>query len=80
MSHAPQVVTFTEGVNTWGRDIMAAILHIFKCIFLNENSSILISIPLKFVSMSQIDNKLALVQIMAWRQTGDKLLSEPMMA
>ena len=39
-----------------------------------------IKIPLKFVPKGQIDNILALVQIMAWHRTGDKPLSEPMMA
>ena len=60
---------------------MAAILtdDIFKCIFLNENDRILIRISLKFVPMVPIDNKPALVQVMAWRRTGDKPLPEPMM-
>ena len=52
---------------------------IFKCIFLNENTSILIDISLKFVPEGRINNMLALVQIMAWRRLGDKPLSEPMM-
>ena len=34
---------------------------------------------LKLVPNSPIDNKLALVQAMAWRRTGDKPLPEPMM-
>ena len=44
---------------------MAAILadDIFKCIFLNENDRIQIS--LKFVPKSPLDNKPALVQVMA---------------
>ena len=60
-------------------DKMATILaddH-FKCIFLNKNDRIPIRISLKFVSMSLIDNKPALVQVMAWRRIGDKSLSEP---
>ena len=40
---------------------------------------ILIQISLKFVPMSPIDNKPALVQVMAWRLTGDKPLLEPML-
>ena len=52
---------------------------IFKCIFLNENVWSSIGISLKFVSRVPIDNKPALVQIMAWRRPGDKPLSEPMM-
>ena len=51
----------------------------FKCIFLNENYRILIGISLKSIPMSPIDNKPALVQVMAWRRTGDKPLSEPML-
>ena len=60
---------------------MAAILSdkIFKRIFLNENFRILIRISLKFVSKGPIDNKSALVQVMAWRQTGDKPLPEAVM-
>ena len=50
---------------------------IFKCIFCNENVWILIS--LKFFPNCPINNIPALVQIMAWHQPGDKLLSEPMM-
>ena len=51
----------------------------FKCNFLNENVWIPIKIWLKFVPKGLINNIAALVQIMAWRRTGDKPLSEPMM-
>ena len=51
----------------------------FKCIFLNENVRILIMISLKFVPNGPINNNPELVQIMAWRRSGDKPLSEPMM-
>ena len=51
----------------------------FKPIFLNENIRISIKILLKFVPKVPINNIPALVQIMAWRQPGDKPLSEPMM-
>ena len=62
-------------------DKMAAVLadNIFKCIFLNENEKIQIQISLKLVPRSPIDNKAALVQVMAWRRTGDKPLPEPML-
>ena len=53
---------------------------IFKNIFLNENVWILIKISLTFVPKGPVNNNLALVQIMAWRRSGDKPLSEPMMA
>ena len=51
---------------------------IFKCIFLNENVWISFKISMKFVPKGPINNIPALVQIMAWRRTGDKPLSEPM--
>ena len=52
---------------------------IFTCIFINENCCVLIKFSLKYVHMDPIDNNPALVQIMAWRRSGDKPLSEPMM-
>ena len=52
---------------------------IFECIFLNGNDRIPIRNSLKFVPRSPIDNKPALVQVMAWCRTGDKPLSEPML-
>ena len=52
---------------------------IFKWIFLEENVWISINISLKFVPRGPINNIPTLVQIMAWRQPGDKPLSEPMM-
>ena len=60
---------------------MAAILadHIFKYIFLNENDIIPIQISLKFVPRSPINDMTALVEVMAWCQTGDKPLSESML-
>ena len=47
--------------------------------FLEWNVWVSIEISLKFVPKGQINNIPALVQIMAWRRPGDKLLSEPMM-
>ena len=41
--------------------------------------NILIQISLKFVGRSPIDNKPALVQVVAWCWTGYKPLPEPMM-
>ena len=62
-------------------DKIVAILadDIFKWIFLNENDRIPIQISLKFVPKSPIDNKPALVQVVAWCRTGDKPLPEAMM-
>ena len=53
---------------------------IFKCIFVNENVKIAITISLKFVHKGSISNIPALVQKMAWHRTGDMSLSEPMMS
>ena len=55
---------------------MATILadNDFKCTFLNKNDRIPIRLPSKIVPMSQIDNQPALVQVMAWRRTGDEPL------
>ena len=51
----------------------------FNRIFLNDNVTISIKISLKFVPKGPINNNPSLVQIMAWRRSGDKPLSEPMM-
>ena len=47
---------------------------IFKYIFMNEKFCILTEIFSKGVT----DNKTALVQVMAWRRTGDRPLPEAM--
>ena len=52
---------------------------IFKGIFMNENFWFFIKISLKFVFKVSIDDKSALVQVMAWCQTGDKPLAEPVL-
>ena len=46
----------------------------FKRIFLNENFRILIKISLKFVPKGPINNNQSLVQTMAWRRWGDKVI------
>ena len=51
---------------------------VFKYIFLNEKFVISIQISLKIVPKGPFDNNSALVQVMAWRRTGDKPLPEPM--
>ena len=51
---------------------------IFKCIFLNEN--VCIRIKMKFISIGPINNIPALVQKMAWHRSGNKPLSEPVIA
>ena len=62
-------------------DKMAAILadDIFKCICLNENDRFRIPISLKSISSGSVNNKRALVRVMAWRRIGDKPLPETMM-
>ena len=52
---------------------------IYKWIFLNENVWIPNKISLKFVPQGPINNIPAMVQIMAWRRTGNNPLSGPMM-
>ena len=52
---------------------------IFRCTTVNEKFYILIKILLKFVLKSPFDSNPALVEIMAWYQTGHKALSEPML-
>ena len=51
----------------------------FKRIFMNEKFCISIRISLKVVPIGLIENNSAFVQVMAWRRTGDKALSEPLM-
>ena len=51
----------------------------FKRICLNENVRIAIKFSLKFVPKGPINNISTLVQIMAWRRSGNTPLSEPMM-
>ena len=45
---------------------------------MNEKLCIFIRIYLKFVPRGLIDDKPALVQVMAWHRTGDKPLPVPM--
>ena len=54
--------------------------NIFKCIFMKDMFNVLIQISLKFVPLGPIDNKSALVLVMAWRRPGGKPLPEPMLA
>ena len=54
----------------WDRGKMAAIWPF-------ENIWILIKISMNFVPKGPINNIPAMVQIMAWRRSGDKSLSEP---
>ena len=56
---------------------------IFKFIYFNQNRCISIKTSLnslKIIGMCLIDNKAGLFQVMAWRPTGDKPLTETMMA
>ena len=49
----------------------------FRWVFMNEKFCILIRISLKVIPKGPIEDNPALAQIMAWRHTGDKPLSEP---
>ena len=44
---------------------------IFNCILLNENDIIHIHISVKYVPRNPINNKPAMVQVMAWREHPD---------
>ena len=70
------IVQHTEA-ETNGRQFA---VHISECIIFNENCCILIQISLKSVPKYLVNNTSALVPIVVWRRTGDKPLSEPMMA
>ena len=48
--------------------------NIFKGILIKEKFCIFIWIPLTFVPIGPIDNKPALVEVIAWRRTGNKPL------
>ena len=68
-------------VTHWGRDKMAAksqttSSNAFSWMKMYE---FLLKISLKFVPRGPINNISTLVQMMAWRRTGDKPLSEAMM-
>ena len=80
--HMLSLVNRAQWVNTLrpGQDGRHFPDDIFKYIFLNENDRIPIQILLKFVIKGPINNIPALVQVMAWHRTGDKPLSEAMMA
>ena len=52
---------------------------IFECIFMNEKFCVSIRISLKIDPNDQIDNKSALVQVMAWHRKGDKPFTDTML-
>ena len=65
-----------QGHSYWSRDKWTPFCRQhFRIHFLDEKWYILIQVAMKFVS----NNKLALVQIMAWHWIGDKPLFEPML-
>ena len=50
--------------------------NIFKCIFSNQISFILIKIPLKFVHKDPINNNATLTQTMGWHWTSNSPVSQ----
>ena len=76
-----RIVSHCLGLTHLPLDEMAAILahDFFNCIFFKENVRIPIQISLKYVPRGPIDNRPALVQVMAWRRTGDKPILGPKM-
>ena len=77
LSAAPSIKTFNS--SSPGQNGRHFADDIFKYIFMKGKFCILIRISLNFVPKGQIDNTAALVWVMAWRRTGDKPLSEPML-
>ena len=67
-------------ISPWKKNGRHLVDDKFKCIFFNENGIISIRNSQKFVPMSPIDNKPAIVLVMAWRRTGDNPLPDPMLA
>ena len=59
--------------------ILADDIPVSKCNFRNENGRIPIQISWKFIPKSPFHNKPTLVQVIAWRRTGDEPLPEPVM-
>ena len=64
----------------WGKIVIILQMIFSSHFFFYENGFILIQIWLIFVPMGLINNKPPLILIMIWPWTGDKPLSEPMMA
>ena len=64
----------------WGRDKMAAVSQTTLSNAFSWMKMLEFRLRFKFVPKGPINNIPALVQIMAWRRSGDKPLSEPMMA
>ena len=83
LSHFKVCCLFSKhatGLTQWGRDKWTPFRRRhFQMHFLEWKFWIPIKISLKFVSKVPINNIPALVQIMAWRRSGAKPLSEPMM-
>ena len=73
------IVRTNAGINTLRPRLDGRLFAGDGRIFLNENVRISIKISLGFVPRGPIDNIPALVEIMAWRRSGGKPLSQPMM-
>ena len=52
---------------------------ISKCIFMNEEFRILVQMSLNLVPVGPINNKSALILVMAWPQRGTNPLGEPIL-
>ena len=76
MSHGKQCVNTCRPRRN-GRHVA---VYNFKCIHFNEKVRISFKISLNFVPLGPIDKHSALVQTMTWRQKGDNLSFEPIMA
>ena len=69
------LVTNDQHIEAWKR-YGYFVANIFKCIFLVGNVHIMTEISMKLVPEDPIDNKLALVYMIAWCRIGHKQLSE----
>ena len=74
------IMWYVTYLTHWGEDkIPPSHRQHFWMHFHEQKVLFLIPLSLKFVPNVPIDNKSALVQVMVWRQIGDKPLSEPIL-
>ena len=76
LSHTSSSLKLTIECELYCYSLDIALSCFASFIFLNENCYILIQILLKFVGNGPNNKKSSLVQIIAWRRSGNKPLSE----
>ena len=83
MLYAREVCSGFKVLTHWTWDKEAAIVQmtvLYKFSLIKTLVFLLKFDGLLFLTILLIDNMAALIQVVAWRQTGDKPLSEPMTA